>query len=200
MKKILIFGDSFAADWSRKYSEYKGWPTMLAEKFDVTNIAQAGVSEYKIYKQLLSVKNLNDFDYVIVSHTSPYRVPVRKHPIHQHDILHKDADLIEADINYHAHKFTNILNISLRTAKNFFLHLYDEEYYTMTYDLFREKIDQLLSHKKVITVNNFHNKYTYLSETYLDFSHLYDDHRGLINHFSEYGNQVIFQKILCEIN
>ena len=185
MKKILIFGDSFTADWSKKYNDYKGWPNLLAEKFHVTNIAQAGVSEYKIYRQLLSVDNLNEFDIIIVSHTSPYRVPVRLHPIHQFDLLHSNADLIEADINYHSKKIINVLNFPLRAAKDFFLHLYDEEYYITTYELFREKIDYILSNKKVITVNNFHNKYKYLGESYLDFSYLYEDHGGLINHFSE---------------
>ena len=54
MKKILIVGDSFAADWSIKHKECNGWVNMLCDDFFVTNIAQAGVSEYKIYKQLLS--------------------------------------------------------------------------------------------------------------------------------------------------
>ena len=49
--KILICGDSFAADWTVKYPG-QGWPNMLAEIHEVTNLAQAGCSEYKILKQL----------------------------------------------------------------------------------------------------------------------------------------------------
>ena len=71
--KILIMGDSWAADWSQKHSEYLGWPNILAEDHDVTNIAQAGVSQYSIVKQLHSVKPY-DYDKVICSITSPYRV------------------------------------------------------------------------------------------------------------------------------
>ena len=50
MSKILICGDSFAADWSKKY-EGKGWVNMIENDHVITNIAEAGVSEYKIYKQ-----------------------------------------------------------------------------------------------------------------------------------------------------
>ena len=59
--KILIVGDSFAADWSVKYNDYHGWPNLLAQKFEVTNLAKAGVGQYKIYKQL---QNIDDFDLV----------------------------------------------------------------------------------------------------------------------------------------
>ena len=72
-KKILIIGDSFACVWP---NEVTGWPTQLAQQYDVTNLAQAGVSEYKILKQLLNFEKENpwwqhDFNCVIVSHTSP---------------------------------------------------------------------------------------------------------------------------------
>ena len=60
--KILIVGDSFAADWAIKYKSISGWPNLLAEKFEVVNLAQAGVSEYKIYQQVLSVTNIKEFD------------------------------------------------------------------------------------------------------------------------------------------
>ena len=36
-KKILIAGDSFATDWTKKY-EGIGWVNMLCKDFDVTNI------------------------------------------------------------------------------------------------------------------------------------------------------------------
>ena len=62
--KILIAGDSFAALWP---DASKGWVNLLAEKFDVLNVAQAGVSEYKIYKQIINL-DINQFDCVIVSH------------------------------------------------------------------------------------------------------------------------------------
>jgi hypothetical protein len=99
MSKILICGDSFAADWSKKY-EGKGWVNMIENDHVITNIAEAGVSEYKIYKQLISF-DLTQFDLVIVAHTSPYRVVTRLHPVHYNNSLHKHADLLFGDIEYH---------------------------------------------------------------------------------------------------
>jgi hypothetical protein len=51
MKRLLITGDSFAANWQIKYNGV-GWVNLLENDFEVKNIAQAGVSEYKIMKQL----------------------------------------------------------------------------------------------------------------------------------------------------
>ena len=105
--KILITGDSFAADWTIKYPNICGWPNMLAKEYSVTNVAQAGVSEYKIWKQI-KCQNLQNFDIVIVSHTSPSRVHTFHHPIHSKDKLHYNADLMLNDIIYHKSKLKNL--------------------------------------------------------------------------------------------
>jgi hypothetical protein len=140
--RILIIGDSFATDWSVKYNEYKGWPNLLAEQYPVVNLAQAGVNEYKIYKQITSVEDLDSFDLVIVSHTSPLRVHTKQHPVHANDQLHSNADLMFGDIEYHCKQFSNFFNRSLKSAYTFFLHHYDIEYFETSYALFREKINQ----------------------------------------------------------
>ena len=62
-KKILICGDSFSSDWSPEYPDCQGWPNLLAKDYKVTNLSQAGCSEYRIYKQIKS-KNLDNFDFV----------------------------------------------------------------------------------------------------------------------------------------
>ena len=67
--KILICGDSFAADWTIK-TKTSGWVNFLK---DTDIIAQAGVGEYKILKQLQSC-NLELYNHIIVSHTSSYRI------------------------------------------------------------------------------------------------------------------------------
>ena len=64
--KILIAGDSFAALYP---GERQGWPNLLSEKYNIKNVAQAGISEYKILNQIKS-ENLNQYDLVIVSYKS----------------------------------------------------------------------------------------------------------------------------------
>ncbi len=93
-KRIVLAGDSFGCEWPTG----EGWPLMLAKNHAVNNIAQAGVGEYKILKQLwnLSARDaywVNNYDCVIVCHTSPSRIHTPKHPVHKEG-LHKDCDLI----------------------------------------------------------------------------------------------------------
>ena len=60
---VLIAGDSFAAEWPGS----NGWVKLLAKNYDVTNVAQAGVSEYKILQQIKNA-NLNKYDLVMICH------------------------------------------------------------------------------------------------------------------------------------
>ena len=92
-------GDSWAADWSSQYDQYQGWPNILAERHSVTNIAQAGVSQYSINQQLYDI-DISDYDHIIVSITSPYRLYTPKHPVHIAG-LHANSDLIYTDLEYH---------------------------------------------------------------------------------------------------
>ena len=97
-KRILVAGDSFAAEWPTG----KGWVHKLAEDNAVNIVAQAGVGEYKILKQLHNVSAtdpywVNNYDCVIVCHTSPSRIHTPQHPVHQEG-LHKDCDLIYSDL------------------------------------------------------------------------------------------------------
>lgn len=190
--RILIVGDSFAADWSVKYKQYKGWPNLLAEQYPTVNLAQAGVSEYKIYQQLLGV-DLDNFDLIIVSHTSPLRVPTRRHPIHCNDLLHKDADLMFTDIEYHRGKLQNFFNASLKTAYKFFIHHFDVEYFETTYRLLRNQINEMLKEKTVIVISNLPDLEKFVTEkNVLNFA----VDGGIINHASQELNKEIFHKVV----
>lgn len=188
-----MIGDSFVADWSVKYTDYEGWPNLLAKTYDVTNVAQAGVGEYKIYKQLQKV-NLDNFDIVIISHTSPYRVHTREHPIHSLDVLHKDCDLMLGDISYHASRIENYFNKSLHTAKSYFEYHFDPEYYETTFNLYKKCIDNALNNKTVITFITFADQEK--DSNSLDVIDLLSTHRGKINHFTQEGNRIIYEKIV----
>lgn len=197
--KVLIFGDSFAADWSVKYNDYKGWPNLLAEKFEVVNIAQAGVSEFKIYCQLENV-NLDEYDVVICSHTGPHRVPTKSHPIHSNDSLHYSADLIWSDIEYHSSKLKNFFNLSLRAAKNFFRYHYDNYYFETTYKLYREAINRKMKGKKYIVVNFFEDMKKFeVEKNVVEFSHVFAEFNGKINHLDKDGNQIVFKTLMGKI-
>ena len=183
-KTILIVGDSFAADWTKKYDGI-GWVNMLETDYDVKNIAQAGVSEYKIFKQLES-ENLNDYDYVIASHTSAYRIPVKEHPIHFNDVLHKDCDLIYSDLKEHSY------NILANVAVDFYSYLYDTDYACFTHELILKEIQNRFPNMINITFFDSFNKS-------IDGIHMFEDiflkNRGDMNHLNPKGNLFIYDKI-----
>ena len=184
--KILIVGDSFAADWSVKYNDYYGWPNLLAQKFDVTNLAQAGVGQYKIYKQLKSV-DIENFDVVISSYTSPYRVHTQSHPVHSEDLLHKNCDLLANDIEYFSKKDKD--NESLISAKNYFKYHFDFDYYNDMYQMLIERCNLLIGDVKHIQISNLE----YVTDKWTDIT---ENHKGLINHLSHKGNELVYNKII----
>lgn len=187
MKKILITGDSFAADWTKKYDGV-GWVNMLNNDFEVTNIAQAGVSEYKIHKQLLS-QNISDYDYVLVSHTSPYRIPIIEHPIHSNDILHKDCDLIYSDIKEH------LENPIAKMAVDFYENIFNPEYFIYVHNLIIKEIQTKYPTALNITFfNSFKNKNIH------GFEHVFLKNKGVINHMNNRGNEIIYNKVKKLIN
>ena len=186
--KILIIGDSFAADWSIKYTEYKGWPNILAEEFDIHNIAQAGVGQYKILKQIQSI-NVSDYDQIISSYTSPYRVHTPNHPIHHTDKLHKNCDLLAGDIEYWMNTVESKDNESLVTARNWFKYHFDIEYSNDIHKLLIEECDELIGEIKHLKVTNL----TIQSD--LSFVKLCKNYPGTINHMSEEGNHLVAEEI-----
>ena len=187
--KLLICGDSFAADWTVKYKGV-GWTNMLANDYQVINLAQAGCGEYKIYKQLTSV-NTDDFDRIIISHTSPYRIYTTNHPVHANDKLHKNSDLIYADLKEHSKTNKKILPLV-----EFFENYFEPESAIFTHTLICEKINNLLKNRSGVlhmTAINWDKLYCF--PNMIDFSHLFVKNRGLINHFDEQGNQLIYKTV-----
>jgi hypothetical protein len=192
--KILIVGDSFAADWTVKYPTQSGWPNLLAQKYDVTNIAQAGVSEYKILKQLQSV-NITEYNLVIASHTSPLRVHTNTHPIHQSDDLHTNADLILSDLLYHLHTFTGFFNWALRAAIGYFKYHYDDNFQIDVYKLIRQDIKSMITVPYLVLSNHIVNDNLIIESNVLKIGTVQLKHPGLINHMSDTGNRIVFDTI-----
>jgi hypothetical protein len=195
MKKLLICGDSFAADWTIKYKG-KGWVNLLADSYAVTNLAQAGCSEYKILKQVQSV-DLTKFDMILVSHTSPYRLYVKEHPIHNKDILHKNSCLIYSDVNEYlpAHP-------ELEPITHYLERYFDLEYAEHMHGLLIKEIESICPAN---TVHLSHIEWgdIYQCRNWINFKDIFKHHRGMINHYDDEGNRIIYTAVkhkLRELN
>ena len=182
---ILICGDSFSAEQDR---EIVSWVDRLRADYDVTNVSQAGVSEYKILRQVQD-HLCSDPNLVIVCHTSPFRVHTLNHPIHTQG-LHQDCDLIYTDIEYHNSKKHTP---SLTAALGYFAHHFDPEYYETVYDLIRAEIERSIP-MPVIHCDFFPGN------SGLDLSDIPLSHPGQPNHMSESGHKITYEKISREIN
>lgn len=188
--RILVAGDSFAAPWK---GPYYGWAELLAHYYKVTNLAQAGVGEYKILQQL-KTQDLQKFDCVIVSHTSPSRVHTKEHPVHKKG-LHQNCDLIFTDLEGQDQWF----NESLKTAKNWFKYHYDDRYQTDIYKLIRQEINNLISIPYISLTHLDIDKSFNIEKNVIDFSEFWQHNKGLVNHYSEYANQEICQQLRIKI-
>ena len=192
--KILIAGDSFAADWSVKYPDLKGWCNQLAEQYSVTNIAQAGVGEYKIWQQIKNA-DLSKFDTVIISHASPNRIHCVRHPVHANSSLHKNSDLIYTDVVAHRH------NKDAELAVNFFERYFELDYYQDIAELICKDILNLLGeypHLNQIHLVNINKRRLYDFLPSIDINGIFTRHRGedgCPNHLTKQGNQLMFEQI-----
>jgi hypothetical protein len=180
--KILICGDSFSSDWFATESNI-GWVNLLKKDFQIKNISQAGVSEYKIYLQLIS-ENLSKYDKILVCHTSPYRIPIESHPIHINDKIHYNCDLIYSDAKFH--KKNKIMKI----ATDFYENIFYKEYFEFTHDLIIDKILKLNQNIINITFFDYYN-----NDKIINFSELYKKNKGNINHLNENGNLEVYKII-----
>jgi hypothetical protein len=137
--KILICGDSFAVDYS-KMSDNPGWASFLTNDFSVTNRAQAGCSEYRILKQIQS-ENIEIYNAIIISHTSPNRVYINQHPIHKNSDMHQNSDLLYNDVIYHVERDPE--NKIMLAAKNYFENIFDLNYHEDLFFLISNQINEI---------------------------------------------------------
>jgi hypothetical protein len=181
--RILISGDSFAVDDPNLENS---WPNLLKHYHNVVNVAQAGVGEYKILKQLEKI-TLTDYDVIIVVHTSPYRVHINQHPLHSTSALHKNCDLIFNDIEK-----SNSQNIVTETAVNYFKYIFDKKYYEDIYSLIKKEIYFVTHSCKTLHLTFFDKS----DEKTDDLSAIWKKFPGNINHLNVKGNQQVLEKIL----
>lgn len=188
-QRILISGDSFAA--YHAIDEYQhSWTQLPQSQYNVTNVAQSGVSEYKILKQLESVK-LENFDFVIVVHTSANRVHINQHPVHHSSASHFNCDLIYNDIADTKHK-----NIVLETANNYFKYIFDETYYKDIHRLLVKEILQTTACVPCLHLSFFSN----LHPAVVDVSRIWNCYPGNVHHLDYTGNLIIKDQVIAWLN
>jgi hypothetical protein len=161
---------------------------MLESDYEVMNIAQAGVSEYKIYKQLESI-DTKKFDKIIISHTSAYRIPIEEHPIHKDDLLHNNCDLIYSDLKEHME------NPIAKIGVDFYENLFNPDYFIFIYHLIIDKI--MLKYPEAIHITFFDD---FKKDNIYGFEKIFLKNKGLVNHMNEKGNKIIYDKIKKLIN
>ena len=180
------------ADWQVKHPDQMGWPNLLAEKYDVTNVAQCGIGEYKILKQIQS-QDLKKYNAVIISHTGPYRIHCAHHPIHHNTKLHKNADLIYEDLL--PHKDTNQ---DAKIAVDFFERYFDLEYTETINNLICMEILNTLKQYPMLKqyhMVNFKTKAKYNFIPSYNVNALMKKHSGLMNHLNSQGNRIFYNII-----
>jgi hypothetical protein len=182
IEKILILGDSFAAKWPEVDH---GWVNLLEKDFNIINLAQAGVGEYKILKQL---ENAPIVDLIIVSHTSPGRVHTWRHPLHKKG-FHQNCDLIYNDI---VDRF-DLFNVSLKSAKLWFEYHYDDEYQIEIYNLLRAEINRKISLPYISISHLPITASLAIENNHIDFSEFWEFNRGNANHYTKEANQIVYQ-------
>ena len=185
--KIFIAGDSFA---SQQLAGDLGWPMRLCKNFQVENVARPGVGQYKILNQLKS-QNLNLYDFVIVSHTSPYRVHTLINPCYPSGHLYETSDLIFNDIESKSGRVAQSL-------KDYFKLVFDPAYYEFVHGKCCEEIIDIekQSRAKFIHITHFDWENLYPFPRMLNFHRLWLDNKGDCVHYNETGNQIILESIL----
>lgn len=175
--KILIAGDSFAANW---FGDYPGWVDLLAKNYQVTNLAQAGCSEYKIRQQLEC--NLKKYNSIIVCHTSNSRIPVEHNPLHKNDLLHKNCDFLYSDVKGRISSMTE-----------FYEKYYHHDFWEYTYNLIVNDIVEYTLGHNALHITFFDHKHQLID---INLHTVFKKHPGTVNHLSDKGNQIVYNKVL----
>lgn len=191
-KQILIVGDSFA---SEHLSGCIGWPSLLAKEYTVTNMALPGIGEYKILSLLKSQK-LDHFEFIIISHTSPYRVHTEINPLYAENHTYRASDLIFADVE---NKIDH--DEVARSLFVYFQKVFDPTYYEWIHTKCCEEIHGLEQKTcaKFIHITHFEWKRLYQFPNLVNFYNLWTLNKGPFAHYNENGNHVVYQHLKSQM-
>jgi len=176
--KIKIFGDSFSSD---QVSD--SWVTFLSEHHEVTNYSQRGISEYRIYKNILyRINDIVSADVVIVFHTNPDRVYVPDH------VLTPSRQL-------HTHPFCDMLATDSSEkwipSEIYYKNFYDQGFQDTMFDFLINGIRKKLKNVKLLEFSGFDIQTPGIHS----ISALRERNPGSINHLDIMGNITVFELI-----
>lgn len=189
MKSLAIFGDSFGA--VKPDHEFQGWVELLQDHYNVKNFCQCGSSQYRIYQQIKSV-DLSQFDKILITHTSPFRVYVRDNPTYSNDPVYKNCDLIFADVNNRDDEFSV-------SAKNYFKYIFDERYSLDIHNLICKDIENITRSLDCLHITHFDYSQCYQFSNFISFYDLWIHHRGPVHHYDRPGNREVFSKVFSRL-
>ena len=188
--KILLLGDSFSV--AIKNDNILGWPILLEKYFSVDNKSQSGISEFRILENLKK-SNLDSYDKIIISHTSPMRTYVKYNPLHQNTTHHKNCDIIFSDIEHRTDEFSSACQL-------FFKHIFDINYATDIHNLICQEIDKITANYDVLHITHFDYNKLYNFKDMMHFYNHWVKHQGDVNHYNQQGNNFVYSEILKRLS
>jgi hypothetical protein len=201
--KTAIIGDSFT------YTYKDTWIEEIVNQCDLTlssSVGFSGMSQYTLYKNFLQVINEKP-DIILICHTEHSRL------YHSKEIIHKWFFNEEDKPNLVKNKEI------LEASRQYYLHLYDEDFSRFTYACMVEKMQKICKQNNIKLINIPCFEHEFIDKNYglwiLSDSGLINcsraDHRReyerdwidisdpRTNHFSPIGHQVLANNIIPHI-
>lgn len=183
MKKIWIIGDSFSTDMSSD-----SWIKKLSGEYIVNNISENGISEYRIYRKFLDVRDIfRPDDIVIFCHTNPFRIflPDRISYPTRSKKSHPKCDLVIGDALDNGWFWKLLTTLYLK-------YFFDEDQCYSQFDLMVNEMDRITQLKgcHVIHITGFQER-----DNIISIKDIFETHRGKINHMNDMGNSLVAERI-----
>lgn len=181
---ISIIGDSFSSDTGPD-----SWVSMLTDIHNVTNYSQRGISEYRLYNNIIkNIEEISKTDVIIVFHTNPDRVFVPDRVIFHSRTLstHTHCDMIAENALTDKH-WKNI-------AKEYYTYFFDQSQQNCFYQLLVEKMNNL-NLKQIIHCSGFDINIPFNSLHIKSFNDVMISNPGNINHLDLMGNQIVYNYV-----
>jgi hypothetical protein len=107
--------------------------------------------------------------------------------------LHANSDILYQDVKYHSE-----FDKKLEPLVSYFENYFDLDYAEFVHSLICEKITQLLEPYKDKTLHMSHISWQrlYQFDGMIQFNNLFEQHTGTTNHYSNQGNQLVYEQIL----